>query len=66
MVGGRTGRVQTVLGQVDPAELGHTQTHEHLLVDLSRPGADAGGAGVRGRAAEPIRLDNYAWVRRHR
>lgn len=30
----RPGKVQTVLGLVDPGELGHTQTHEHLLCDL--------------------------------
>ncbi len=29
-----TGRVQTVLGPVDPSELGPTVTHEHLLIDL--------------------------------
>ena len=65
-MGERTGKVQTVLGLVEPAALGHTQTHEHLLVDLARPGADAPPAGVRGRAAEPITLENYAWVRRHK
>ncbi len=58
--------MQTVLGLVDPSTLGHTQTHEHLLSDLSRPGQlDQLQAGVRGRGSEPIRLDNYAWVRRH-
>ena len=29
------GKVQTVLGPIDPEELGVTLTHEHLLVDLS-------------------------------
>ena len=29
------GHVMTVLGPVSPRELGHTQTHEHLLSDLS-------------------------------
>ena len=27
------GKVQTVLGPIDPSELGITQTHEHLLVN---------------------------------
>ncbi len=31
----RTGKVQTVLGTIDPGELGVTLAHEHLLVDLS-------------------------------
>ena len=30
----RSGKVQTVLGPIDPADLGITMTHEHLLVDL--------------------------------
>ncbi len=29
------GKVQTVLGPVEPSELGVTLTHEHLLIDLS-------------------------------
>ncbi len=29
-----TGKVQTVLGPIDPSELGPTVTHEHLLIDL--------------------------------
>lgn len=31
----RTGRIQTVLGLIDPAELGVTTTHEHALIDQS-------------------------------
>ena len=30
-----TGRVQTVLGPVDPGQLGRTLTHEHILFDGS-------------------------------
>ena len=29
------GKVQTVLGLIDPQDLGMTLTHEHLLVDQS-------------------------------
>ena len=29
------GKVQTVLGPIDPSDLGTTLTHEHLLIDLS-------------------------------
>ena len=28
------GKVQTVLGPVEPADLGVTLTHEHMLIDL--------------------------------
>jgi predicted metal-dependent phosphotriesterase family hydrolase len=38
---GRTGRVtgfvRTVLGDIDPAELGVTYAHEHLVIDGGRP-----------------------------
>lgn len=61
----RTGKVQTVLGLVEPAALGHTQTHEHLLIDLSPRVRGEIPAGVQGRAAEPIRLENYYWHRRN-
>ena len=30
----KKGKVQTVLGLINPKELGATVTHEHLLVDL--------------------------------
>lgn len=32
-----SGRVQTVLGSIDPAALGATLTHEHLFIDFSLP-----------------------------
>ncbi|MEV1246147.1 phosphotriesterase [Nonomuraea sp. NPDC050022] len=74
-------RVRTVLGDVDPSALGHTQPHEHVLSDMSaiiqpwglQPVAgDGGGSGigkelpasVRARVTEPVRLDNYDWIRR--
>jgi phosphotriesterase-related protein len=43
------GQAQTVLGPVDPATLGITMTHEHLLTDLSpllRPPVEASRRGV--------------------
>lgn len=78
--------VRTVLGDLSPRSLGHTQPHEHLLCDLStlisheRPDAEALGALSSGRdvalergrqhasrpsAADPIRLDNYDWIKRN-
>lgn len=70
--------VRTVLGDVDPSTLGHTQPHEHVLCDMSaivrpwglEPVAGERGpqrefpASVRARIAEPVRLDNYDWIRR--
>ncbi|MBN9622043.1 MAG: hypothetical protein J0H06_03665, partial [Actinobacteria bacterium] len=82
--GGRAETVMTVLGPLEPAALGYTQTHEHLLADLSgvlgssqmTSGVYAAGSGpaaldvefpatVRRRMHEPIRPDNYDWIRRH-
>ncbi|CAD6547716.1 phosphotriesterase [Paraburkholderia sabiae] len=36
----RKGRIQTVLGLIDPAGLGPTLMHEHLLIDLVPPRLD--------------------------
>lgn len=49
--------VQTVLGPVDPSELGHTQFHEHLLLDASH------GAAIPPED-DPITLWNYYRLRR--
>lgn len=54
----RFGKVQTVLGLIDPSELGHTQPHEHLLVNLLPP-------ALRGRPPKPIRLETLGRLRRH-
>ena len=32
-----SGKVQTVLGPIEPEDLGITLTHEHLLIDLGAP-----------------------------
>jgi phosphotriesterase-related protein len=64
----RSGMVQTVLGLVDPEALGHTHTHEHLLIDLRLdlpemvqrvPDAE------RHHVHEEIELGNLGWIRRH-
>ena len=34
------GKVETVLGPVDPKELGHTLPHEHILIDLAAGTSD--------------------------
>ena len=64
------GRVRTVLGDIDPADLGVTLTHEHLLIQFGRWRREA--RATLGRAApsderdrEPITLDTIGWVRRY-
>ena len=57
-----TGMVQTVLGLVQPSELGPTMTHEHLYIDFSfmyRPPQDS----AQDLADDPITLENVGWVR---
>ncbi len=58
-----SGKVLTVLGPVDPADLGITITHEHLLIDLSLvfvPPVDEEGRRL---AEEPVSLGNLGWIR---
>jgi len=56
--------VRTVLGDIDPGELGFTHTHEHLLCDLSLPLPAEATVAQRRSDEEPITLENYYRVRR--
>lgn len=61
------GKVMTVLGAIDPTELGHTQVHEHILVDfVGNHPSPAESAADRKRWDEPISLSNYYDVRRYK
>ena len=57
-MGERSGRVQTVRGLIEPALLGHTQPHEHLLCNLLPP-------GLADLPEQPIRLETLGHLRRH-
>ncbi|MEO3796949.1 hypothetical protein ABGB14_42690 [Nonomuraea sp. B10E15] len=57
--------VRTVLDDIDPSALGHTQPHEHLLADLSRPLPARATTSERAIDNAPITLDNHYRVRRH-
>jgi phosphotriesterase-related protein len=60
--------VQTVLGLVPPEALGHTQTHEHLLIDFrfTLPPDLAGlPEAERHAIGEKVHLGNLAWIRRN-
>jgi phosphotriesterase-related protein len=54
----RLGKVQTVLKLIDPSELGHTQPHEHLLVNLIP-------SPQRDRPGKPLRLETLGHLRRN-
>ena len=49
-----TGRVVTVLGPVDPTDLGLTITHEHLLIDLGIVFVEPDDEEGRRLAEEPV------------
>jgi phosphotriesterase-related protein len=60
-----TGQVQTVLGPVPADALGITLPHEHLLIDFKVMFAEPAAASDKGRAREPVGLDNLGWVRQN-
>ena len=60
--GDMQGLVQTVIGLIEPSELGPTTTHEHLYIDFSfmyRPAQDS----ALDLSDAPITLENLGWVR---
>ena len=52
-----TGKVQTVLGPIEPSEMGVTLTHEHILIDLTCYFAQPDGATLRGYIDEPFGIE---------
>jgi phosphotriesterase-related protein len=60
------GKAQTVLGAIDPNELGFVLPHEHLFIDSSyRFIVPDDGVVARRRALEPVTIENHAWLRYH-
>ncbi len=56
------GKVQTVLGPVEPSELGPTTTHEHLIIDFRFMFREPAEADARRLAREEITLENRGWI----
>ena len=56
------GKVQTVLGPVEPSELGPTTTHEHLIIDFRFMFREPEGAEAQRLAREEITLGNRGWI----
>ena len=59
------GKVQTVLGPIEAADLGVTLPHEHCLFDLSMWFREPSRSSERFRAYQPVTLENLGWVRYH-
>ncbi|MFC1985251.1 phosphotriesterase [Chloroflexota bacterium] len=57
------GKVQTVLGLIDPDSLGMTLVHEHLCMSAELLFIEPAEPSEKKLAREPIRLDNLYWVR---
>ena len=56
------GLVQTVLGPIEPSELGATTTHEHLYIDFSFMYRQPQDSAL-DLADAPITMENLGWVR---
>jgi phosphotriesterase-related protein len=63
-----SGKVQTVLGIIDPESLGVTMPHEHLLIDQTLGGVyfvEPESLSERALAHQRVSLENLSWVRYH-
>lgn len=58
------GKVQTVLGLIEPASVGITTCHEHILWDMSVE-PEIGPASERGLSNQKVSLDNLYIARAH-
>ncbi len=57
----RTGKVQTVLGLIEPDHLGRTHTHEHLLIDLQSLHAPPDDPVAQEKYYAPMSMEARAW-----
>lgn len=58
-------RAQTVLGDVDTADLGVTSCHEHLLIDITKEAFEPPPEDERRFVDQPLTLENRWWVRQN-
>ena len=59
----RTGKVQTVLGAIDPDDLGVTLTHEHIFIHFKPLYVDPEEGSRKGVAMAPVTIDDLGWIR---
>ena len=60
-----SGKIQTVLGVIDPDELGMTLPHEHLICDGSAWFNEPSRAFEKEMAHQPVCVENLWWIRYH-
>ena len=61
----RSGMVMTVLGPIPADQLGFTQPHEHLLIDLTLYFGEPPCFADRKIAHEPVSWESLRWIRYH-
>jgi len=59
----RKGKVQTVLGTIDPSQVGATTTHEHIIINFSMMLRPPPGNISREMCHEPVTMGNLGWIR---
>ena len=59
------GKALTVLGLVNPEDLGITLAHEHILLDITALFSEPEEATERRMAYEPVSVENLNWVYTH-
>ncbi len=60
-----SGYIQTVLGAIDPDEMGVTMPHEHLLADVTCLYVEPTTASDKFMSRQPITMENLWWLRYH-
>ncbi len=60
------GKIATVLGFIEPKDLGFTLAHEHLVIDFRAIYKELPCASDRYLAMQPVAMHNLDWVRKHR
>ncbi|MFC1903591.1 phosphotriesterase [Chloroflexota bacterium] len=60
------GKAQTVLGLIDPEDLGVTLPHEHLFIDhISANFNEPSAASEKGLARKPVSMEILSWLQYH-
>lgn len=59
------GKIQTVLGLIEPENVGVTLPHEHFLINASCFFKVPDQANEKALALQPVSLENLGWVRYH-
>ncbi|XP_038057803.1 phosphotriesterase-related protein-like [Patiria miniata] len=59
------GKILTVLGPIDPVDLGYTLSHEHLYADFTCYYEEPTCDKARAKCKWPITMDNLYWLRQN-